>query len=58
MEVFQKAGLDLVENLIRGRNSLLFTYGVTGSGKTYTMNGGNNVGLKFSLLFCVWIWLE
>ncbi|VDD90492.1 unnamed protein product [Enterobius vermicularis] len=42
MEVFQKAGLDLVENLIRGRNSLLFTYGVTGSGKTYTMNGGNN----------------
>lgn len=29
----------LVENLIKGRNGLLFTYGVTGSGKTYTMTG-------------------
>ena len=38
-EVFNVVALPLVENVIRGRNSLLFTYGVTGSGKTYTMTG-------------------
>ncbi|VDM94160.1 unnamed protein product [Onchocerca ochengi] len=37
--VFECTALDLIENLIRGKNSLLFTYGVTGSGKTYTMTG-------------------
>ncbi|XP_001983510.2 kinesin-like protein KIF23 [Drosophila grimshawi] len=38
-DVFAAVAQPLVENLIRGRNSLLFTYGVTGSGKTYTMTG-------------------
>ncbi|TDG45463.1 hypothetical protein AWZ03_008086 [Drosophila navojoa] len=38
-EVFAAVAQPLVENLVRGRNSLLFTYGVTGSGKTYTMTG-------------------
>ncbi|XP_017494036.1 PREDICTED: kinesin-like protein KIF23 [Rhagoletis zephyria] len=38
-DVFASVAQPLVENLIRGRNSLLFTYGVTGSGKTYTMTG-------------------
>lgn len=38
-EIFNIVALPLVENVIRGRNSLLFTYGVTGSGKTYTMTG-------------------
>ena len=38
-EIFKVVALPLVENVIRGRNSLLFTYGVTGSGKTYTMTG-------------------
>nr|XP_033336370.1 kinesin-like protein KIF23 [Megalopta genalis] len=38
-ELFNVVALPLVENVIRGRNSLLFTYGVTGSGKTYTMTG-------------------
>uniref|UniRef100_A0A915AHV7 Kinesin-like protein n=1 Tax=Parascaris univalens TaxID=6257 RepID=A0A915AHV7_PARUN len=37
--VFERSAVDLIENLVRGRNSLLFTYGVTGSGKTYTMTG-------------------
>lgn len=31
--VFERCGYDLVENLIKGVNSLLFAYGVTGSGK-------------------------
>lgn len=38
-EVFKTVALPLVENLIHGRNGLLFAYGVTGSGKTYTMTG-------------------
>ncbi|XP_017759887.1 PREDICTED: kinesin-like protein KIF23 [Eufriesea mexicana] len=38
-EVFNIIALPLVENLVNGKNSLLFTYGVTGSGKTYTMSG-------------------
>lgn len=38
-EIFKTVALPLVENLIHGRNGLLFTYGVTGSGKTYTMTG-------------------
>lgn len=40
--VFERCAYDLVENMIRGVNSLLFTYGVTGSGKTYTMTGNAN----------------
>jgi kinesin family protein 23 len=38
-EVFDRVALPLVENLIHGKNGLLFTYGVTGSGKTFTMTG-------------------
>lgn len=38
-EVFDKVALPIVEGLIKGKNGLLFTYGVTGSGKTYTMTG-------------------
>ncbi|GLH11893.1 Kinesin-like protein KLP2 [Gryllus bimaculatus] len=38
-KVFDSVALPLVENLVQGKNSLLFTYGVTGSGKTYTMTG-------------------
>ncbi|XP_012223732.2 kinesin-like protein KIF23 [Linepithema humile] len=38
-EIFKVVAFPLVENLIHRRNGLLFTYGVTGSGKTYTMTG-------------------
>ncbi|XP_029646158.1 kinesin-like protein KIF23 isoform X2 [Octopus sinensis] len=38
-DIFDVVSLPLVEDLIAGRNTLLFTYGVTGSGKTYTMTG-------------------
>lgn len=38
-DVFDKVALQLVEGLIRGKNGLLFTYGITGSGKTFTMTG-------------------
>uniref|UniRef100_A0A0N4Z1Q7 Kinesin-like protein n=1 Tax=Parastrongyloides trichosuri TaxID=131310 RepID=A0A0N4Z1Q7_PARTI len=37
--IFQRTCLDLIEKFLQGENSLLFTYGVSGSGKTYTMTG-------------------
>ena len=36
--------LPLVSDLLHGKNGLLFTYGVTGSGKTHTMLGHNRDG--------------
>uniref|UniRef100_A0A914PIS4 Kinesin motor domain-containing protein n=1 Tax=Panagrolaimus davidi TaxID=227884 RepID=A0A914PIS4_9BILA len=47
-DIFRRCSLDFVENLINGNDSLLFTYGVTGSGKTFTMAGNaenDNSGL-------------
>lgn len=38
-EVYGTVAQPLVEGLIKGKNGLLFTYGVTSSGKTYTMAG-------------------
>eukprot|EP00057_Strongylocentrotus_purpuratus_P020465 XP_011674939.1 PREDICTED: kinesin-like protein KIF23 [Strongylocentrotus purpuratus] len=37
--IYDSIALPLVEDLLHGKNSLLFMYGVTGSGKTYTMQG-------------------
>ncbi|KAL8615240.1 hypothetical protein ACOMHN_050281 [Nucella lapillus] len=37
--LFEHIALPLVEDLIFGRNGLLFSYGITSSGKTYTMTG-------------------
>uniref|UniRef100_A0A670ZHM7 Kinesin-like protein n=1 Tax=Pseudonaja textilis TaxID=8673 RepID=A0A670ZHM7_PSETE len=42
--VFDVVAKPLVEDLIRGKNGLLFTYGVTGSGKTHTMTGSAGEG--------------
>ncbi|KAM9311947.1 kinesin-like protein KIF23 [Gastrophryne carolinensis] len=43
-DLFDVVAKPLVEDLIRGKNGLLFTYGVTGSGKTYTMTGAPGQG--------------
>jgi len=43
-DVFDRVGLPLVTDLVQGKNGLLFTYGVTGSGKTHTMQGVNKDG--------------
>ncbi|KAI0639063.1 kinesin-domain-containing protein [Trametes polyzona] len=43
-EFFSKTTLPLVRDVLEGRNGLLFTYGVTNSGKTYTIQGGNTQG--------------
>jgi len=37
--LFENVASPMVEDLIDGKNGLLFTYGVTNSGKTYTMTG-------------------
>ncbi|KAF5304400.1 hypothetical protein FQA39_LY19007 [Lamprigera yunnana] len=38
-EVFNKVALPLLEDLVNGKNGLLFSYGITGSGKTHTFTG-------------------
>lgn len=44
VEFFNKTTLPLVRDLLEGRSGLIFTYGVTNSGKTYTIQGGNQPG--------------
>nr|XP_057944617.1 kinesin-like protein KIF23 isoform X2 [Doryrhamphus excisus] len=44
MELFEDVAKPLVEDLIQCKNGLLFTYGVTGSGKTFTMTGSPGDG--------------
>ncbi|XP_072291632.1 kinesin-like protein KIF23 isoform X2 [Eucyclogobius newberryi] len=43
-ELFEYVAKPLVEDLMSGKNGLLFTYGVTGSGKTFTMTGSPGLG--------------
>lgn len=40
-EFFAKTTMPLVRNILDGEDGLLFAYGVTNSGKTYTMQGGS-----------------
>lgn len=53
--VFQELGLPLVEQLLVGKSSLIFAYGISGSGKSYTMTGsqedGGIVGRCFDVIF-------
>ena len=46
-EMFKLCGSKLVSATLAGQNGCLFTYGASGSGKTYTMMGGagENAGL-------------
>ncbi|TFK41288.1 P-loop containing nucleoside triphosphate hydrolase protein [Crucibulum laeve] len=43
-DFFTKTTLPLVADVLQGQNGLLFTYGVTNSGKTYTVQGGSEEG--------------
>ncbi|KAF9568516.1 kinesin-domain-containing protein [Agrocybe pediades] len=43
-DFFKKTTLPLVQDVLMGQNGLLFTYGVTNSGKTYTVQGGADQG--------------
>ncbi|KAJ8252294.1 hypothetical protein COCON_G00216060 [Conger conger] len=44
IELFEDVAKPLVDDLLHGKNGLLFTYGVTGSGKTFTMTGSAGQG--------------
>ncbi|XP_051776338.1 kinesin-like protein KIF23 isoform X8 [Erpetoichthys calabaricus] len=44
LELFEDVAKPLVDDLLHCKNGLLFTYGVTGSGKTYTMTGSPGQG--------------
>ncbi|XP_064645209.1 kinesin-like protein KIF23 isoform X2 [Lineus longissimus] len=37
--IYDHVAMPLVEDLLHGKNGLLFTYGITSSGKTHTMTG-------------------
>jgi len=37
--LFEETALPMVNEMFKGNNSLLFTYGVTNAGKTYTVQG-------------------
>lgn len=41
---FQSTTLPLVNELLQGQSGLIFTYGVTNSGKSYTVQGGDKEG--------------
>lgn len=41
-EFFNGTMLGIVKNFIEGQNCLVFSYGVTSSGKTYTIQGKKN----------------
>ncbi|KAG5728561.1 Kinesin-like protein KIF20B [Termitomyces sp. T112] len=43
-DFFTRTTLPLVQDVLQGHNGLLFTYGVTNSGKTYTVQGGTKAG--------------
>lgn len=43
-DFFTKTTLPLVKDVLDGQNALLFAYGVTNSGKTYTIQGGGEDG--------------
>ena len=43
-EFFTKTTLPLVQDVLDGESCLLFTYGVTNSGKTHTIQGGSGEG--------------
>ncbi|CAM0137021.1 unnamed protein product [Umbelopsis sp. WA50703] len=43
-QFFDETALPLVEDVLNGENALLFAYGVTNSGKTYSIQGTRNDG--------------
>ena len=40
-DIFDTVGTPLVANVLRGEHSLLFAYGITNAGKTYTIQGNS-----------------
>ena len=49
-QVFEQIGSKTIERFLNGFTNLIFTYGITGSGKTHTISGSNFDGLMPSIL--------
>ena len=49
-EFFEETTLQTVQDFVNGQNCLVFTYGVTNSGKTYTIQG-EAIIMAFSCVF-------
>ncbi|KIY67491.1 kinesin-domain-containing protein [Cylindrobasidium torrendii FP15055 ss-10] len=52
-DFFKETTLPLVKDVLHGQNSLLFAYGATNAGKTYTMQGGSTAGTAGVLPRCI-----
>ena len=53
-EVFDTVAYPFLVDLLHGKNGLLFTYGVTGSGKTHTLTGDqNNPGIMPKCIYTI-----
>ncbi|XP_016114307.1 kinesin-like protein KIF20A [Sinocyclocheilus grahami] len=58
-EVYDHTIREMVRDVLRGENRLLYTYGVTNSGKTYTIQGaGGEAGLLPRVLVSVFLKLS
>ncbi|XP_016402947.1 kinesin-like protein KIF20A, partial [Sinocyclocheilus rhinocerous] len=58
-EVYDHTIREMVRDVLRGENRLLYTYGVTNSGKTYTIQGaGGEAGLLPRALVSVFLKLS
>ena len=56
-EIFDSVAKPLVCDLLNGKNGLMFAYGVTGSGKTYTMQVSLNFFFNYMALICMIFYL-
>lgn len=45
-EIFEEIGKETIEEVIKGYNGTIFTYGQSGSGKTFTMYGDDITSIK------------
>lgn len=48
--IYNTVARPIVENVLRGYNGTIFAYGQTGTGKTYTMSGSDEIAEKRGLI--------
>lgn len=53
LELFDHAVVPIVNEVLEGYNCTIFAYGQTGTGKTYTMEGGGRKGKVIFYYSCL-----